>query len=299
VSTRTRTDWILWAQLGCALVATAHAEYTLAAATGLHWLVAGAVPGALDLYVIRALQKHKDVLPAVLVMVAANVASILVSRGVLAVSPAVLAAVGALAPLLVWRGHVLRVHAGAVSAPVLEADTRTWLHRVRTWRLSKLWEVRTPESGAPALGWDTEWLPDFLAEEVHPSAPAPCLLSEPLMLPLTQPCSECGDLWGDHPEVQRKRAALPALPSEYAPSARAPHQPWCGLTHPDEGACSEYGYPQAVSVPALEPRDAGYAALAQEYVGTTAAPSVRGLMKYANVGQDRAGRLLTHLGVKT
>ena len=122
MSTRTHQDWILWAQLGCALVATAHAEYSLAAATGLHWSVACSVPGALDLYVIRALQKHKDVLPAVLVMVAANVASILVAQGVLPVNWAVLAAVGALAPLLVWRGHVLRVHAGAVSAPVPEPE---------------------------------------------------------------------------------------------------------------------------------------------------------------------------------
>lgn len=121
MSTRTRQDWILWAQLGCALVATAHAEYSLAAATGLHWSVACSVPGALDLYVIRALQKHKDVLPAVLVMVAANVASILVAQDVLPVNWAVLAAVGALAPLLVWRGHVLRVHAGAApSTPQIQ-----------------------------------------------------------------------------------------------------------------------------------------------------------------------------------
>lgn len=112
MSTRTRNDWILWAQLGCALVATAHAEYTLVTALGQHWIVAGAVTGALDLYVVRALQKHKDVLPAVLVMVAANVVSILITHRVVPVHWAVLAAVGALAPLLVWRGHRLRVHTG-------------------------------------------------------------------------------------------------------------------------------------------------------------------------------------------
>lgn len=241
VSTRTRADWILWAQLGCALVATAHAEYALASATGLHWLVAGAVPGALDLYVIRALQKSKDVLPAVLVMVAANVASILVSNGVLAVGPAVLAAVGALAPLLVWRGHVIRVHPGAVSAPVPDTDTPSLLTRVRTWRLHSLWEMRTRKPSAPALDTDADWLPHFLTEQVHPTpVPAP---------------------------------SAPALPPGYAASA-----------------------PVFVSV--LAPGDDAFIALAQEYVATTAGPSVRGLMKYASVGQDRAGRLLTHLGVK-
>lgn len=163
MSTRTRSDWILWAQLGCALVATAHAEYTLALATGLHWVVASAVPGALDLYVIRALQKHKDVLPAVLVMVAANVASILVSARVLPLHWGLYSAVGALVPLLVWRGHVLRAHevqaAGAVSAP----------------------EYTAPEPSTPP-GTDADWLPQFLADQVHPvlepSTPVPPLPPE-------------------------------------------------------------------------------------------------------------------------
>ena len=61
MSAPTRGDWILWGALGCALVSTAHAEYTLATAAGAQWLVAGAVPGALDLYVIRALQMRRDV----------------------------------------------------------------------------------------------------------------------------------------------------------------------------------------------------------------------------------------------
>lgn len=182
MSTRTRTDWILWAQLGCALVATAHAEYALASATGLHWVVAGAVPGALDLYVIRALQKHKDVLPAVLVMVAANVASILVSQGVLPLHWALYSAVGALVPVLVWRGHVLRVHpgtdAGAMSAPVPEPkyavpdvpeeQVPPHLERVQNWLETGRGPIPVPES-------DETWLPEFLAEQVHPSAPAPAV----------------------------------------------------------------------------------------------------------------------------
>ena len=226
MSTRTRTDWILWAQLGCALVATAHAEYTLASATGLHWVVAGAVPGALDLYVIRALQKHKDVLPAVLVMVAANVASILVSAGVLPLHWALYSAVGALVPLLVWRGHVLRVHpgtdAGAVSAPVPAAPEK---------------RVHVPET-------DETWLPEFLAEQVHPSAPA-----------------------------------LPPLPPEFLGE-------YTGIVHSVELSEADLTY-----LPQVQ-------AYLEECAVASTHPTVRGLKKYASVGQPRAERLLEYMEVQ-
>lgn len=105
--TRTRRDWVLWGALACTLVGTAHAEYTLAVATGVHPWVAACVPGALDLYVIRALQVRRDVFLAVLVMCAVNVASHLVTAGVLAVGWELISAVGALAPLVLWRVHAL------------------------------------------------------------------------------------------------------------------------------------------------------------------------------------------------
>lgn len=176
MSARTRGDWILWGALGCTLVVTAHAEYTLAVATGVHWIVAGAVPGALDLYVIRALQVHRDVLTAVVVMVAVNVASHLVAAGVLEVHWALISAVGALAPVLLWRIHYLmRVHPNEAAA---------------RWRLRRLWGLKhdapeecTPECtpgpsagavNAPVLDSDdTLWVPEWMQEEVrrtHPSA---------------------------------------------------------------------------------------------------------------------------------
>ena len=227
MSTRTRQDWILWAQLGCALVATAHAEYTLVTALDQHLVVAGAFTGALDLYVVRALQKRKDVLPAVLVMVAANVVSILVGAGVVPVHWAVLAAVGALAPLLVWRGHVLRVHSDAV--------TESALMQVKA---SGAVDAPEPEYEDDTCRDDEcmlrgmhsehalEWIPDVLAEEVHPSEPQP----------------------------------------------------------------------------ELSTADAAYLAEAKAYLEDCALsesqPSVRGLRKWASVGQDRAERLLEYLGVR-
>lgn len=102
-----RQDWILWGALGCVLVGTAHAEYTLARATGVHELIAAAVPGALDLYVIRALQVRRDVFMSVAVMVAVNVTSHLVSASVLPMHWSIISAVGALAPLILWRVHTL------------------------------------------------------------------------------------------------------------------------------------------------------------------------------------------------
>lgn len=243
MSTRTQGDWILWGALGCTLVATAHAEYTLATATGLHWVVAGAVPGALDLYVIRALQKHRDVLPAVLVMVAANIASILVAQGVLPLHWGLYSAVGALAPLLLWRVHYLwRVQAkvstaaGAVSAPVPETSTPTGT---------------TP-------GTDADWLPDFLADQVHP------------VLETSAPeYTKYEEAWTESAPV------LPSLPPQWAPGCAAP-----------EGV--------------LLAGDTEHLGSAQAYLDecteTSRKPSIRGFKEFGHVNQDKAKRLLTHLG---
>lgn len=98
---------MLWGALLCTLVATANAEYTIALATHMNWFVAGAVPGALDLYVVQALRSRRDVLLAVLLMVAVNVASHLVAAGLLPVGWEMVSAVGAIPGLLLWRIHYL------------------------------------------------------------------------------------------------------------------------------------------------------------------------------------------------
>lgn len=223
MSTRTRTDWVLWAQLGCALVATAYAEYGLAKAAGLHPVVAVAIPGALDLYVIRALQKHRDVLPAVTVMILANVAAALVSAGILPVTWAVYSAVGALAPALVWRGHTIRVSE------------------------AKVHPNAGVQASAPAPEVEVQVERDVPAPEVRPEVSAGEVSAPALEAPVTVP------------------------------------EPWV----------------KAASAPGLSAGDMEYVALAQEYVGTTDAPSVRGLKAYASVGQARAERLLTYLGVRS
>lgn len=101
-------DWLGAAATLFALAVTFNAEYEIAIAVHIHPLVAYAVPGALDVYVLRALQVKRDVFLTVLAMVAVNAASHLVTAGVLRVSPALIVAVSAIAPLVLWRAHVLR-----------------------------------------------------------------------------------------------------------------------------------------------------------------------------------------------
>lgn len=101
-------DWLGAAATLFALAVTFNAEYEIAIAVHIHPIVAYAVPGALDVYVLRALQVKRDVFLTVLAMVLVNAASHLVGAGVLRVSPALIVGVSAIAPLVLWRAHVLR-----------------------------------------------------------------------------------------------------------------------------------------------------------------------------------------------
>lgn len=297
-----RQDWVLGAQLGCALVVTFHAEYTLALAAGVNEYVAYFVPGALDLYVIRALQKHRDVLLAVLVMVAANVASHLVSAGLVPVGWAVYSAVGGTVPLLLWRGHALRY-------------TRT--------RKELLWGFPRWRRGTdvPAPGEYTGTGADAVKAPAPETVPVqvsgPCDAPAPAGARFTDACPECSYLYGVHlvgyavpedvPALRtRRRTDVPddrdGVPDHvpewvqageaYPPLAAVPDPP----DVPDEYAAS------AVHSPVLEGDDWVYLTAAETYVkgckDVNRKPSVRGMKAAAKVGQDRAERLLEHLGVE-
>jgi len=302
VSAGTRKDWILWGALGCALVSTAHAEYTLATAAHFNEYVALAVPGALDLYVVRALQQRRDVFVAVLAMVAANVTSHLIAGGVLDVRWPVIAAVGAVAPLIVWRVYSLKY-------------TRT--------RKELLWGTEAGAVSAPseyALGYVPGPVPEA-GTSVPVAGQKPCQLSEPLYLPLDHECSECGAPWGTHPEVQRKRAAFGPVPDAVPADWMAAEYP---ETYPGTAVLAaqedEYADKWEASAPAplhsvpalppeytsgavhsavLEERDSEYGAPAKQYAAECAVsgtlPTVRGMRRELSIGQDRAERLLAWL----
>lgn len=262
-------DVILWGALGCALVSTAHAEYTLATATHVNDWVALAVPGALDLYVIRALQQRKDVALAVLVMVAANVTSHLLTADVLPVHWTITAAVGALAPLILGRIYYLKHRAsedtGAVSAPAPAApagyspqvsdspwaagfhlDGCDGMHQHEGYLNCTLRAIALADAApdhVPAHWMDQEY------PETHPSAPTSAV---PYLTP------------------------VPDLPAEYAASA----------VHEEDDAVI------------LRDTDWDYLPRAGAYVLKTEKPSVKGLRRELGIGQERAERLLAHLGVR-
>jgi hypothetical protein len=101
-------DVLKWAALFFAFIATASAEYQLALAVGFGHYIAAAVPGALDIYVLRALRVQRDVAAAVFAMILVNAGSHLVTAHLLPVSVPVVVAVSAIAPLVLWRVHSLR-----------------------------------------------------------------------------------------------------------------------------------------------------------------------------------------------
>lgn len=125
-----KRDPLLWGALAAALVVTASAEYALARSAGFGAVVAGGVPAALDIYVIRALRARRDVAAVVLAMVAVNAASHLVAAGLLPVSVPLVVAVSAIAPLVLWRVHRLAEHIEQAEPAGAALETERNLHPV-------------------------------------------------------------------------------------------------------------------------------------------------------------------------
>lgn len=268
-------DWVrahplLAGALGCALVSTAHAEYTLATSTDVNEWVALAVPGALDLYVIQALRVRRDVATAVLVMVAANVVSHLLVAGLYPKDiwwqVGVVSAVGALAPVLLWRVHSLErtrtrtellwgVEAGAVKAPECAPSTPPPA-------------VLRPASALASTAPDhvpASWMEDEYPE-THPSAPHSID-------------------WGRVREINEAHSKTSAVPY-LAPVPDLPDEYKASAVHVE------------TSTPVLRDTDWEYLPGAQEYVDKYSPATVKGLRRELNIGQDRAERLLSHLGVR-
>lgn len=263
---RVRQDPVLAGALAFALVATAHAEYTLATATHVHPWVAIAVPGALDLYVIRALARGKDVFLAVLLMVAANVASHLIAANVLVVDWRVISAVGALAPLLLWRIYALKRVQDPECTSLDEPGTESAPDS----------DECTPALDASAPHSDDAFGPVVMRAIQH-SENAPVEYHQ-------DACDGLHPLWVACAEHTALAPSAPAfVPAEWsAPVLHLPTSP-------------EYT--------ALMPGDDDYLAEAEAYVSSTPEPSVRGFMKIMRaaergIGQKRAERLLEHLGVR-
>jgi hypothetical protein len=261
-----RVRWLLWGSLLCTLVATAHAEYTLAVATGMHFLVAGAVPGALDLYVVASLRQAREVLPAVLLSVAANVVSHLVAAQVLPMHWGIISAVGAVAPVLLWRVHFLWKSA---PAPLPDESAK--------------------ESTAP------EGAPGVLRVGIDPSR------MEGLTHYIDQGREHLGSTW-PWSEEQPPPVLLPEAPL-YAPEAWFEETEPGAVSAPAPEAlpAPEDLLPEGALDPsALGPGDSDHVGSLLAYLAdcqeNDRMPSARGCKEFCNVGWPRAKRLMAYAG---
>lgn len=167
-------DFLKWAALAAALVATASAEYELARAVGFNEWVAAAVPGALDIYTVRAMRAHRDVLTAVVAMILVNAGSHLVTAGLLPVNVPLVVAVSAIAPLVLWRVHALRAEDGVPA----DSDSRDVVTGSPIATVERVPEAPTEAPTQYALdSFKEEYVPvAALAAETprtHVSAPVP------------------------------------------------------------------------------------------------------------------------------
>jgi hypothetical protein len=96
---------LAWLALLAAVVLTAAGEYALFVGCGFGRWVSAAGPACLDAYALAAIRARREVLPAVLVMIAANATAHLLPADGAPVGVVVAAA--AVAPLVLWRTHVL------------------------------------------------------------------------------------------------------------------------------------------------------------------------------------------------
>ena len=263
IVTAARQKPILAGALVCALVSTAHAEYTLATATHVNEWVALAVPGALDLYVIQALRVRRDVAAAVLVMVAANITSHLLVAGLIPAgvqwTVGITAAVGAIAPGIVWRVHSLEY-----------ARTRKEI----------LWDVEPGVVDTPVPATSTPPSTPVLATDTQRVHPPVTSNDDEYAVPDTVP----GDWMDDeYPETYPagrgpvpRLKPVPDLPGEYTPST--------GVL-----------VPSAAVLASDTPYLPHFLAYLKTCVETSTEPSVRGTMRDLGVGQPRAERLIRHM----
>lgn len=115
-----QTHPLEWVSLGFAVIALSYSEWSLAVAAGAHPIVAAAVPGALDVYAVRAMRVRRHVPGVVLAMVSVNALSYLVHAGVVPMTWPVLIAVSAIAPLVFWAVHTL----GHAEEPACDLSTK-------------------------------------------------------------------------------------------------------------------------------------------------------------------------------
>ncbi|MFJ2741860.1 hypothetical protein ACIO3O_19605 [Streptomyces sp. NPDC087440] len=267
--------------LGATFVVTASAEYHLARACGFGVYVAGAVPAALDIYALRALRAGRDMAAVVVAMAAVNALSHLVSAEVLPVSWPLIVAVSCIAPLVMWRVHVLREGVHGVEPPEPSAGP-TEPEPVPVVAKGAN-GVRTPA----AIG-----APEYALERV------PAAVDTPLPPPSTR-------YVGAFDKAPKSGAPSTGVEPPYSsPDQEGSGGSGGGECTPDEPAeCTFDGAPEpeVQDEPAAvdEPEDELTEQARKEFADTLAngrTPSLRELKRVYSIGQDRAARIKQELG---
>lgn len=111
--------WGPWIALWAAVGLTASGEFALAKFVGFHPVVSALLPIGIDIYVIQAFRRHRDVAAALILMVLTNALVHLAQAGLFGVESTVgsngetayeatwwlIVLVSAIAPFIVWRVH--------------------------------------------------------------------------------------------------------------------------------------------------------------------------------------------------
>lgn len=100
-----------WVALYAAMALTASGEFELATLVGFPGWIAWALPTAIDVYVVQAIRRHRDVAAAILLSIASQALFHLADVGIFGVDrndrPTwwLIVGVAAIAPVIVWRVH--------------------------------------------------------------------------------------------------------------------------------------------------------------------------------------------------
>ncbi|WP_405944734.1 hypothetical protein [Streptomyces sp. NBC_00932] len=109
--------WAARAIIAGAVGLTASGEYELAKMVGFDPMTAWLLPFVIDVYVIQAFRRHRDIVQAIALTVAANVTYHLADAHLFGLTPAarptwwLIAMVASVASLILWRVHLMQIPA--------------------------------------------------------------------------------------------------------------------------------------------------------------------------------------------
>lgn len=179
-----------WVALYAAIALTASGEFQLAALVGFPSWIAWALPTAIDVYVVQAMRRHRDVAGALVLMVATNAIYHLAASGLFGVTGSgqplwwLIVLVAAIAPVIVWRVH-------RITEPRIP--------------LAATSDRQEPASTAPATLPSTD-----------NTAPLPAAPVAPTVTPVPAPVADNTPTTGDSSD--RQQAPTTPAPADNAPA---------------------------------------------------------------------------------